>query len=82
MLSISRLLAAVTLLVVSVAGALAQPPANDTISKTTPNRPGESMASDPTNKSAAATTTKENGDKVGSGPSRDSSGRPHGADNK
>ena len=79
---ITRSLATVMFLILSVAGVSAQPPPNDTVSKTTPNRPGEGMASDPTGRSAAATTTKSNGEKVDSGPSRDSHGRPSGADNK
>ena len=82
MISIPRSLAAVMMLVFSAVGVSAQPPPNDTVSKSTPNRPGESMPADPTGKSAAATTTKGTGEKVDSGPSRDSNGRPSGGDNK
>ncbi len=74
MISIPRSLAAVMMLVISAVGASAQPPPNDTVSKSTPNRPGESVAADPTGKSAAATTTKGTGEKVDSRPSRDSNG--------
>ncbi len=77
--TVRSLLAAASLLM-PVSAAMAQPPANDTISKTTPARPGEPPT--PSGKTATATTMKNNGDKVDSGPSRDSQGRPANADNK
>jgi hypothetical protein len=67
MISMSRsVLLAVGLLTLPPAGASAQPPAGDTLSKTTPSRPGEAAAG-PTGPSAIPTTTKSTGEKVDSG---------------
>jgi hypothetical protein len=82
MISISRsILVAAGLLALSMASASAQPPANDTVSKSTQKRPGEA-ASTPTGPAAAATTTKNTGDQVDSGPNASSgqtSGKQPGA---
>ncbi len=75
MMSVSRsILLAAILLAFSTAGAWAQPPANDTVSKTTPARPGETP-SGPAGPAAVPTTTKSTGEKIDSGPHVDA-GRP------
>jgi hypothetical protein len=78
----SRLLLVASLLVLMVSGASAQPPPNDTVSKTTSNRPGEAMPADPSGRTAPGTTTNATGSKTDTGPTRDGNGRPKGADNK
>ena len=59
MVLISRaMLLVAALLAYPLAGAFAQPPVGDTVSKTTPHRPGE-PPSGPTGPSATPTTTKK-----------------------
>jgi hypothetical protein len=78
----SRALLVASLLALSGARAFAQPPPNDTVSKTTSSLSGEAMSADPSGRTAPGTTTNATGSKADSGPARDSNGRPKGADNK
>lgn len=75
MVPISRaLLLAVALLAYPLAGAFAQPPVGDTVSKTTPRRVGD-LPTGATGPSAVPTTTKSNGERMDAGPTATSTGK-------